>query len=145
MRFPVLLVLLTDGSVVTYNKFTGDTLSPHDNSSQQSDYNCVVARGGRWQVTHCNETHQVVCQSHNLLPGNSLFTLFHLLVDGILHFDVCTLFICVFRLGSYSFNFDCQAPQLLQPNLAARSNVCTVFWVLGAVIILLLFVFCRKR
>ena len=62
----------------------------------------------------------------------------HLLVDGVLQFDVCTLFICVFRLESYPHNFDCQAPQLLQPNLADVDRVL----VLGAVIILLVLFVC---
>jgi len=50
---------------VLYNKFSADSLSPRDSST---DYTCVVATSSQWQLSRCTQQHPVVCQSDHLLP-----------------------------------------------------------------------------
>jgi len=57
---------LTDGSDVLYNKFNVDSSFPVSPPPYPyPDYNCVVATSGQWRVSHCDQQHCVVCQSHH--------------------------------------------------------------------------------
>ena len=58
---------------VLYNKFSADSSSPRDSPT---NYTCVVATSGQWQLSRCTQ-HPVVCQSDHLLQGTTAFFTSH--------------------------------------------------------------------
>jgi len=81
-----MVVCLSDGADVLYNKFNANSLFPPNKPLQHPNtiYGCVAATTDHWKVSRCEDQHLVVCQSdNNTLTGigNLHFSLPHTYIN----------------------------------------------------------------